>query len=390
MWLSLTMNGILCAYCATTAPSTPSVEATALQPPSIASFDDVLGIEVHRVRREARAGRVLDALIDRQDRHVAACPPGARDLNSACRLRSTCGVAVGVEPDAVDEVRARAGAGATRRASCTGDSAAWRRRRRGAPRGATSSSRWWPSGFRQVAIVQHHRRRSDARSLRVPCPGPWVRCAHMEHNFTGPSYTIGIEEELMIVDAETLDLVNAIESLPRRQAARGRDQARAHGVGARDRDRPVREHRRGGRAAARAAPPGPRRRPSKQGLTIGSAGTHPFAMWEDQRIVARPRYRDLISALRFVARQEMIFGMHVHVGIDDPEKAIHVANGMRVHLPVLLALSGELAVLARRRDRARLDPHADLPRVPARRHSARLRRLGRLRARDRVHGRTRA
>ncbi len=74
-------------------------------------------------------------------------------------------------------------------------------------------------------------------------------------------------------------------------------------------------------------------------LAIGSAGTHPFAMWEDQRIVARPRYRDLISALRFVARQELIFGMHVHVGVDDPDKAIHVANGMRVHMPVLLGLS---------------------------------------------------
>ncbi len=74
-------------------------------------------------------------------------------------------------------------------------------------------------------------------------------------------------------------------------------------------------------------------------LAIGSAGTHPFAMWEDQRIVARPRYRDLISALRFVARQELIFGMHVHVGLDDPDKAIHVANGMRVHIPVLLGLS---------------------------------------------------
>ena len=76
-----------------------------------------------------------------------------------------------------------------------------------------------------------------------------------------------------------------------------------------------------------------------KGMSIGSAGTHPFAMWEDQRIVARPRYRDLISALRFVARQELIFGMHVHVGIDDPDKAIHVANGMRVHIPVLLGLS---------------------------------------------------
>jgi carboxylate-amine ligase len=51
------------------------------------------------------------------------------------------------------------------------------------------------------------------------------------------------------------------------------------------------------------------------------------------------RYRDLVAALRFVARQELIFGVHVHVGIDDPEKAIHVANGMRVHIPLLLALS---------------------------------------------------
>ena len=79
---------------------------------------------------------------------------------------------------------------------------------------------------------------------------------------------------------------------------------------------------------------------SERGLAIGSAGTHPFALWEDQRIVSRPRYRDLIAGLQFVARQELIFGIHVHVGIDDPEKAIHVTNGMRVHLPLLLALSG--------------------------------------------------
>jgi len=62
-------------------------------------------------------------------------------------------------------------------------------------------------------------------------------------------------------------------------------------------------------------------------------------MWEDQRIVSRPRYRELVAGLQFVARQELIFGVHVHVGIDDPDKAIHVANGMRVHIPLLLALS---------------------------------------------------
>jgi len=77
----------------------------------------------------------------------------------------------------------------------------------------------------------------------------------------------------------------------------------------------------------------------QRGLAIGSAGTHPFALWEDQRIVSRPRYRELIAGLQFVARQEIIFGIHVHVGLDDPDKAIHVTNGMRVHVPILLALS---------------------------------------------------
>ncbi len=62
-------------------------------------------------------------------------------------------------------------------------------------------------------------------------------------------------------------------------------------------------------------------------------------MWEDQRVVSQPRYRDLIADLQFVARREIIFGIHVHVGLDDPDKAIHVANGMRVHVPLLLALS---------------------------------------------------
>ena len=56
-------------------------------------------------------------------------------------------------------------------------------------------------------------------------------------------------------------------------------------------------------------------------------------------MVSQPRYRDLIADLQFVARQEIIFGIHVHVGIDDPDKAVHVANGMRVHVPLLLALS---------------------------------------------------
>jgi len=163
----------------------------------------------------------------------------------------------------------------------------------------------------------------------------------VEHRFTGPSYTLGIEEELMIVDAETLDLTNSIEGLLQDLASTtvpGEvkpelmesvcEIATTPCSGAAEAGEQLSGLRRAVRSVA-----------EQRGLAIGAAGTHPFAMWEDQRIVSRPRYRDLIAGLQFVARQELIFGIHVHVGLDGPDKAIHVANGMRVHLPLLLALS---------------------------------------------------
>lgn len=159
----------------------------------------------------------------------------------------------------------------------------------------------------------------------------------MEHKFTGPAYTIGIEEEMMILDAQSLELSNAIESLLEPAPAGEIKPELMESVLEVSTDPCATTTEAGDQLRAL------RRQVSQTAaskrLAIGSAGTHPFAMWEDQRIVARPRYRDLISALRFVARQELIFGMHVHVGIDDPDKAIHVANGMRVHIPVLLGLS---------------------------------------------------
>jgi carboxylate-amine ligase len=159
----------------------------------------------------------------------------------------------------------------------------------------------------------------------------------VEHKFVGHAYTVGIEEELMILDADTLELVNAIEALLE-PAPSGEIKPELMESVLEISTEPCESITQAGeqlRALRRQVT----QTAAAKHLSIGSAGTHPFAMWEDQRIVARPRYRDLISALRFVARQELIFGMHVHVGIDDPDKAIHVANGMRVHMPVLLGLS---------------------------------------------------
>jgi carboxylate-amine ligase len=76
-----------------------------------------------------------------------------------------------------------------------------------------------------------------------------------------------------------------------------------------------------------------------QGCRFGSAGTHPFSLFERQRITARDRYRQLVDQLQYIARRELIFGMHMHVAVDDPEKAIQVMNGLLVHLPQMLALS---------------------------------------------------
>src|SRR3954449_1694905 len=159
----------------------------------------------------------------------------------------------------------------------------------------------------------------------------------MEPKFTGPAYTVGIEEELMILDPDSYALVNAIDDLLE-NSPDGEIKPELMESVLEISTNPCQDLREAG-ASLRALRRQVRDIADKKGLLIGSAGTHPLARWEDQRITAAPRYRDLVDALRFVARQEIIFGLHVHIGLDDPDKAIHVANGMRVHVPILLALS---------------------------------------------------
>src|SRR4051795_5472811 len=159
----------------------------------------------------------------------------------------------------------------------------------------------------------------------------------MEPKFAGPSYTLGIEEELMILASESLELVNAADDLVE-DAPDGEIKPELMQSVLEIATRPCADTREAG-AQIRGLRRQVRDSAAQRGLTIGSAGTHPTARWEDQRITPGDRYRHLVSDLRFVARQEIIFGLHVHVGIDDAEKAIHVANGMRVHVPILLALS---------------------------------------------------
>jgi glutamate---cysteine ligase / carboxylate-amine ligase len=162
----------------------------------------------------------------------------------------------------------------------------------------------------------------------------------MEHRFSGTPFTIGIEEELMLVDPERLVLSQGIETI---LSDVGKD-----GVGdvkpelmqsvleiatepcadlgqAADQLRDLRQ-----RVAVSAR---------RHGMLVAAAGTHPTALWEEQLIVERPRYRQLAEELGWIARQELIFGTHVHVGVVGADKAIYIADGVRRHIPLMLALS---------------------------------------------------
>jgi glutamate---cysteine ligase / carboxylate-amine ligase len=162
----------------------------------------------------------------------------------------------------------------------------------------------------------------------------------LEHNFTGTPFTLGIEEELMICDAETLELAQAIDvildDLPEDLPGEVKPElmqsvlevATPPCANITEAGDQLRRLRRCVREVA-----------ARNGLAIGAAGTHPSALYEDQLIVDHPRYRQLASELRWIAEQELIFGTHVHVGIDDAEKAIYVADGMRGYLPLLLGMS---------------------------------------------------
>jgi carboxylate-amine ligase len=164
----------------------------------------------------------------------------------------------------------------------------------------------------------------------------------LDHSFgKSDPYTLGVEEEYMLLDGETLDLVQHVEAVL--EAAHGGEYERRvnpelmqsvleiatpicrTAAEVEDELRKLRAYVTG---IAR-----------EQGMRVGSAGTHPFSLFERQRITARDRYRHLVDQLQYVARRELIFGLHVHVAVDDPERAIQIVNGLLVHLPAFLALS---------------------------------------------------
>jgi glutamate---cysteine ligase / carboxylate-amine ligase len=164
----------------------------------------------------------------------------------------------------------------------------------------------------------------------------------LEHTFgAGDPYTLGVEEEYMLLDPESFDLVQHVETVL--------DAVQGHELEARINAELMQSTLEIATAVCRTAGDVGNalrelrgyviRTAKDNGMRVGSAGTHPFSLFERQRITARDRYQKLVDQLQYVARRELIFGMHIHVAVDDPEKAIRVVNGLVVDLPCLLALS---------------------------------------------------
>jgi carboxylate-amine ligase len=153
--------------------------------------------------------------------------------------------------------------------------------------------------------------------------------------------TVAVEEEFAVLDPETLDLTNRFEEL----------QAGAQGT-------PLEEHLVGELIASEveirtgrcesfdevAARLGERRAQlfelaDSVGVGLAATGTHPWSPWQEQRIIDTPHYRRNDEILRYVVWRNNTFGLHVHVAINGPDRAVAVCNGLRNFLPELLAVS---------------------------------------------------
>ena len=154
-------------------------------------------------------------------------------------------------------------------------------------------------------------------------------------------FTVAVEEEFANLEPASLDLTNRFEDV--QAAARG-SALEEHLVG----ELIASEVEvRTGKQSSFADVPGAiaERRAQLQslvepmGLLLGATGTHPWADWKEQRIIDTPHYRRNDELLRYVVWRNNTFGLHVHVAINGPDRAIAVMAGMRNFLPELLALS---------------------------------------------------
>jgi carboxylate-amine ligase len=154
-------------------------------------------------------------------------------------------------------------------------------------------------------------------------------------------YTFGVEEEYQIIDPETRELrVQGGNVVQRAQQALDEEEVAPEVLAsqievmtpvcrtlAEVRDELLRLRR------------GVIEEAAKEGYQIAAASTHPFSRWQEQQVTPKTRYRNIVEYYQQVFRQQLAFGLHVHVGLSDREAAVQVLNHARVWLAPMLALS---------------------------------------------------
>ena len=153
-------------------------------------------------------------------------------------------------------------------------------------------------------------------------------------------FTLGIEEEYMVIDPKTRELTSHDQKIVEISQHVLNDQVKAEmhqavvevGTGIcadiDEADRDIRNLRKKVSEIARSL-----------NLRIGASGTHPFSHWSKQLITPNPRYDAIVNEMQEAARSNLIFGLHVHVGMADKNMAIHIVNTIRYFLPHVYALS---------------------------------------------------
>lgn len=164
--------------------------------------------------------------------------------------------------------------------------------------------------------------------------------AHWNSDPSHPPYTVGVEEEVMLLDPESWSLAQAIadvlRALPPDLAAHVSSETHSAAV---ELGTGVHETVQSAMDELTSLRRGMADVLGDIGLAAAVAGTHPFAVWQEMVVTDRARHQLVFGSMRELARREPTFALHVHVGIPDPDHAIRAFNNLRAHLPILLALS---------------------------------------------------
>ncbi len=159
-------------------------------------------------------------------------------------------------------------------------------------------------------------------------------------NISYKHFTLGVEEEYMVVDPQTRELKSHEQKIVTEGQKIIRDKVKAEmhqavvevgtdicqDIEEAYKDVTTLRHTISGIA-------------DSLGFKMGAAGTHPFSHWESQLITDHVRYREIVNEMQEAARSNLIFGLHVHVGMPSQEMAVHIANSARYFLPHVFALS---------------------------------------------------